>query len=103
MELILIPKDSLHKEFDKDGKEICFDYKLFPNPFSFETILRTNDNLRNATLTIYYSYGQQVKQIKNICSQTIVVHRDNLPSGLYYVSLTQGNKTLLTDKLIITD
>lgn len=74
-----------------------------PNPFSLETTLKTNDNLINATLTVYNSLGQQVKQIRNISGQTITLHRDNLPSGLYLLRLTQDNKTFATDKIVITE
>ena len=73
------------------------------NPFSTETTLNSIDNLQNAILTVYNSAGQQVKQIKNISGQTITLHRENLSSGLYFIRLTQDNKTLTTDKLIITD
>lgn len=76
---------------------------IFPNPILTQAILNSNRILSDATLTVYNSLGQQVKQIKNIYGQTITLHRDNLPSGLYLFRLTQGNKVILTDKLIITD
>ena len=44
-----------------------------------------------------------VKQIKNISGQTVVLSRDNLASGLYFVRLTENNKTLAVDKFVITD
>jgi hypothetical protein len=47
-------------------------------------------------------YGQTVKQIKNISGETITLYRDNLPIGLYFIQLTQDNKTY-TDKLVIAD
>jgi phosphatidylserine/phosphatidylglycerophosphate/cardiolipin synthase-like enzyme len=77
--------------------------KAFPNPFVFETTLQTNLFLNNASLSIYTIQGQEVKQIKNISGQTITVKRDDLPSGLYFIRLTENGKTLLTDKLMITD
>ncbi|GIV29810.1 MAG: hypothetical protein KatS3mg028_1342 [Bacteroidia bacterium] len=76
---------------------------VYPNPFSTQTTLQTNKNLKDATLTVYNVYGQQVKQIKNISGQTITLFRDNLPSGLYFVRLTQDNKIITADKLVITD
>lgn len=76
---------------------------VFPNPFSFSTTLKTNDNFKNAILTVYNSFGQQVKQIKNISGQTFTLYRDNFPSGLYYIRLIRDNKLIMTDKLIITD
>ena len=62
-----------------------YSISIYPNPFSNVTTLRSNDNLKHATLTIYDLYGQIVKQIKNIRRQTIVLSRDDLPSGLYFL------------------
>jgi hypothetical protein len=78
-------------------------FSVYPNPFSTQTTLQTDKIFRDATLTVYNSYGQQVKQILNISGQTITLHRDKLPSGLYFIRLTQDNKTFTTDKLVITD
>ena len=79
------------------------DFIISPNPFSSLTTLQTDKIFRDATLTVYNSFGQQVKQIKNISGQTIALHRDNLSSGLYFIWLTEDNKVITTDKLVITD
>jgi len=76
---------------------------IFPNPFSALITLRTTVPLHNATLTIDNIFGQTVKQIKNINGQTVVLSRDNLSSGLYFIRLTEDNKQIETKKIIITD
>lgn len=76
---------------------------LSPNPFSTQTTLRTDRFFKNASLTVYNSFGQTVKCIDNLTGQTITLTRDNLPSGQYFVRLTQDNKVLAADKLVITD
>ncbi|MEO8148653.1 MAG: T9SS type A sorting domain-containing protein [Bacteroidia bacterium] len=76
---------------------------IIPNPFSSMTTLNVNENLKDATLIIYNLFGQHVKQIKNITGKTITLCRDNLPVGVYFLCLTQDNKTIITDKLIISD
>ena len=76
---------------------------IFPNPFSTQITLHADINFKDATLIIYNLYGQQVKQIINISGQTITLQRDNLPSGLYFIRLTQDGKIIATDKLVITD
>jgi hypothetical protein len=78
-------------------------FTIFPNPFSSQTVLQTGNLFKDATLTVYNSFGQTVKQIDNLSGLTIIFHRDNLPSGLYFVRLTQANKILTTEKIIITD
>ncbi len=79
------------------------DFTIFPNPFSTLTTFQTDKIFKGATLTVYNSYGQTVKQIKNINGQTITLHRDNLSSGLYFIRLTQDSKVITADKLVITD
>lgn len=76
---------------------------IFPNPFSFETVLKTKNGFKNISLSIYNSFGQQVKQINNISGPTINVQRDNLPSGIYFIQLADENNVITTLKLIITD
>ncbi|MBI2271937.1 MAG: T9SS type A sorting domain-containing protein [Bacteroidetes bacterium] len=78
-------------------------FLVYPNPFSSQTTLHTDNTLKNAILAVYNSLGEQVKQINNISGQTITLSRDNLPGGLYFIQLMQANKTIITDKLIITD
>lgn len=75
---------------------------VYPNPFSSQTTVKTNKIFKDATLTIYNSIGQQVKKIKNISGQTVTISRDNLRSGLYFLRLTDENKTY-TNKIVITD
>jgi hypothetical protein len=76
---------------------------IYPNPFTSSTIMQTSKILKDATITVYNLSGQQVKQINNISEQTITLTRDNLPSGLYFVQLTQHNKVITRAKLVIID
>lgn len=76
---------------------------VVPNPFNNATTLQVNDNLKDATLTIYNSYGQIVKQVNSISGNLISISRENLPSGLYFITLTEETKTIALEKLIITD
>ncbi|MFT6502071.1 MAG: hypothetical protein ACJASQ_002196 [Crocinitomicaceae bacterium] len=104
------------KQTDYDGKTSYSDLEavefnnrndysldIYPNPFSVETSLHTNENLKEASLIIYNSNGQIVKQIENISGQTFTVNRDNLSRGLYFVNLVQNSEVLAASKLIITD
>ncbi|MBI4931613.1 MAG: T9SS type A sorting domain-containing protein [Bacteroidetes bacterium] len=76
---------------------------IFPNPFSSETTLHTDNYLTNATLTLYNCFGQTVKQYNNITGHSFTLSRNNLPSGLYFIRLTQDNKIFATDILVISD
>ena len=83
--------------------DVRTDFTIYPNPFSTQTTLRTENFFQNATLTLDNCFGQTVAQIKNISGQTVTFFRDNLASGLYFVRLTEENKTIAVEKLVITD
>lgn len=92
--------------FDVDGirENSQFDpVKVFPNPFSTQTTLETTQHLQNATLAIYNTTGQKVKQLENINGQEIILQRANLPAGLYYFKITQHNQVFSMGKLIVAD
>ena len=54
-------------------------------------------------MTVYNVQGQVVKEIKNISGQTVTLFRDNLTSGLYFIQMTEENKIITSNKLLITD
>lgn len=86
-------------------KEKLFDsnISIFPNPFSTQTTLYSDNLLKNATLTVYNSFGRQVTQsVIPSGARNLTIYRNNLPSGLYFIRLTEENK-IYTDKLVITD
>jgi len=76
---------------------------VFPNPFSEQTMLKPDKPLKNAVLTVFNFYGQEVKQMSNLTGQTLIFDRNNLASGLYYFRLTDCKKTVATDKFFITN
>lgn len=79
----------------------AFAISIFPNPFSASATLLTSTILNNATLSVYNSIGQQVKQIRNISGQSFILPRDNLSIGVYFIQLEQDNKILAMEKLVI--
>ncbi len=83
--------------------DISSNHQLFPNPFFTEAILKTNKFLNEASLLLYNLSGEKVKQIENISGKTVSILRDNLPSGLYFLHLTENNKTIMIDRVIIGD
>jgi hypothetical protein len=76
---------------------------IFPNPFSAQTILQRDNAFNNASLTICNLEGKIVKRLENISGNTIVFQRENLPSGVYFLRLTENNKVLSVHKLVIVD
>jgi Secretion system C-terminal sorting domain/Protein of unknown function (DUF1565) len=76
---------------------------IFPNPFSVETTIKTKTKLQNATFRMYNALGQETKEINNISGQEIKIRRDNLQPGVYFIRLTQNNKIIAENKLLIID
>jgi hypothetical protein len=77
--------------------------EVSPNPFSSETIIKTNKDVLNATFTVYNSFGKQVKNIENISGRTVVLHRDDLPGGVYIIRLIDEGEAPVIKKLVITN
>lgn len=76
--------------------------KLSSNPFKSYVNIEISTPLKDAKLTIFNIFGQVVKQVKNISGQTCVLSLDNIPAGLYFFQLSEGNNIIETNKLIIT-
>jgi hypothetical protein len=74
-----------------------------PNPFSSKATLVTDKFFINASLVVYNSFGQIVKQMDNISGQTILIHRDNLPNGLYFLKVLENNQVLAPSYKLIID
>ena len=74
---------------------------VFPNPFSNETTLKLEINLQNATLEMFNSIGQKVKEIKNDNSNEINIKRENLVDGIYLLVLKQDGKIIKTKKIVL--
>jgi hypothetical protein len=101
LDIFIVKLSGLATGIEEDNFTNAID--IFPNPFSTQITLQTNISLNNATFKMDNYMNQTVAQIENISGQTITFNRGNLPSGLYFVHLTQDNKLFATKKLIITD
>jgi hypothetical protein len=86
-----------------DESSITNNIKFYPNPFSAQTTLHSDKILNNATLTVYNSLGQILSQLKNINGQTVNLNRNNLPIGHYFAEISEENKIIAIDKLVIMD
>ncbi len=74
-----------------------------PNPFHSSTIIQIKDNLKNGSMTLYNAYGQIVKQLNNLTGKSISINKDNLPSGVYFIRLTDENHLMTIEKVVIAD
>lgn len=78
------------------------DAVLYPNPFSVSAILKLNKPIINAKVIIYNVTGQVVKVIANVSGNTLIIHRENLSNGTYFLQLVNDNKVVFIKKILIT-
>ncbi|MCZ2356845.1 MAG: T9SS type A sorting domain-containing protein [Bacteroidia bacterium] len=76
---------------------------IYPNPFSNQAILRVDFPLQNAHLTIENNMGQVVKELHDLSGNLVIINRDNLPQGLYFVRLINNGSSISVGKILITD
>lgn len=79
------------------------DLSIYPNPFSDETIIKSDVIFVDATLIIFNAFGQEVNRITNISGQTITLERNSLSAGFYFIQLSQDGKTISTNKVVVTN
>lgn len=72
-----------------------------PNPFSLETTLQFERSLDDATLKIYNSQGQVVRLMNHLSGQTIILQRNDLPNGIYFIILQEDHEIITTMKVVI--
>lgn len=104
-----------HLESIYDHTELCFgaaiglseiqteNARISPNPMNSHTTLFVDKIMQNATITVYNAFGQQVKQKNNVFGQSVTLFRDDLPNGLYWVTLTQDQRIIAKEKLVIME
>lgn len=78
-------------------------YSIYPNPFNASTTIKFSSITNIEELIIYNIYGQALKVMKNISGEIIIIERESLKNGIYFIKLLRDNEINTLDKLIITD
>lgn len=73
---------------------------VFPNPFNTQTTIDLNAGYKNATLKIIDVLGKELKSI-NFNGKQIVLQREELNNGIYFIQIISENKIIATNKIII--
>lgn len=79
--------------------------QIYPNPFSASATIMISPELKiqNAELKVYNVFGQEIKSITGISDNKIALGREDIKTGIYFISLIQNNEMLASGKLMITD
>lgn len=76
---------------------------VYPNPLSNSCLVESNQALSKASIFLYNSTGQIVKEVKNISGNTFKLHRENLPAGQYFINIIENDKVIYSNPLLIVD
>jgi hypothetical protein len=84
--------------------EIASD-SFYPNPFSTEAVLELNSliEILHGTLSVYDVNGRLAATIDGINSNTVTIQRGDMPAGIYFFQLTNGENIISNGKFIIAD
>ncbi len=74
---------------------------VYPNPFTNSAILKTNEDLEDATLKVYDILGQKILINDHLNGQEIKITKGNLSNGNYYYMLIQNGDLITKGKFII--
>ena len=74
---------------------------IYPNPTKEILNIDLIVPNQNTKINIYNSLGELILS-KDIVNQNSIINTNQLQSGLYYLNVLKNNKTIKTDKLIIT-
>lgn len=77
--------------------------KLYPNPFSGETVFYSAGNLENSKVILYNITGEVLNEYTNIAGKELTISRNDLSAGIYLLKIfDSGGKTQI-HRLVITD
>lgn len=75
---------------------------ISPNPFSNQTIVKSNININNGIIKIHDVFGNLVKSYNDLDGQVFLLHCEDLQEGLYFLQIYQGTQLIEQKKVIIT-
>jgi uncharacterized repeat protein (TIGR01451 family) len=86
----------------RDNSNEIIKLGIYPNPFNSSTTVMFNKKVSNAKLIIFDMLGQKLKSIDHISGDKIIINRENISNGIYFIRLMQDNKIISSGKLVIT-
>ncbi len=85
---------------DKIETQNIVDFEIFPNPMLDKSTIQLS-NYQNTTICMYDMQGRKVQQTNFCNNQPIVLNKNKLKAGLYFVKIISDNNQLGIQKLLI--
>ncbi len=83
---------------EEHAKQI--DLKLYPNPFDTQTTIDFAEEQTSTSVRIYDVLGNTIKII-HFSSKQLIIKKEEMTSGIYFLQITDENKNTSTRKIII--
>lgn len=75
--------------------------KIYPNPFSIQTVIEAGNFNHETTMTLYNSHGQLVRHTNHNDGNHIILERNGLPAGSYFLKLQDHHHVSVSRVIII--
>jgi len=60
-------------------------YNVYPNPFTDYATIELSDVVQTQRVELIDIHGRVVRSIDNVIGNTVTIHRESLPSGIYFI------------------
>ena len=61
--------------------------EVYPDPFTDYTTIILSDAVQIQKIELIDIHGRIVRSIENVNNNSVTIHRENLPSGIYFIRI----------------
>jgi PKD repeat protein len=85
---------------DTTSSNIATKLIVYPNPFTEQTTISFNKEIKNATIKVIDVLAKEMKKI-NFSGTQLILDKGELEAGIYFIQLTDNNNTFINKKIVI--
>ncbi|MCB0428755.1 MAG: T9SS type A sorting domain-containing protein, partial [Flavobacteriales bacterium] len=75
-------------------------FRLYPNPFSTQTMLLFDQEQHNSRIRVFDEMGREVEN-QSFSGRHFILNRDRLPSGNYFIQVTDNHGGRMAKQITI--
>lgn len=84
-----------------EAESISSQISFSPSPFNTELTIQSGTAFIEATVKLYNVRGQMVRESTKQSGNKLIINRDHLESGLYFIKLYEKGKLVKTTKIMV--
>jgi len=74
---------------------------IFPNPSVGSLTITSDSEFKNACISLFNMQGQKLNEFRNVNATSFQIPKMELPSGVYFIKITENNMLIATKKLVL--